>query len=236
MARAQFNLLPDIKQANIKTTRLINLINSGAITAAAVSLSIFVVMLVTVAGLQKKQLSDANGQIAQYTNELKGNGSLEKILTVQNQLTTLADLHKNKHISSRIFTYLPEVTPTSVSLGNLSLDLTNNTMQITGNADSQKSVNTFIDTLKFTTYTINEGSEKTAFPSVIESSFGIAANAASFTLSVTFDPVLFTNSNLDDQGNPVVPTLKVPKLTSTRSVVDDPANVLFNGQNAEGGR
>ncbi len=230
--KAQFNLLPDVKLTAVKSDRTRNLIVSVAVIVSIASAVIFLLSLTTASVLQKKQLADADKEIAVQTAKLQGIAGLDKIITVQNQLETLVDLHKNKHISSRIFTYLPEVTPTQVSLGHLSLDFKTDTMQIDGTAASQKSVNTFIDTLKFTTYTINSGdSPKSAFPSVVETSFSIGATSVSYSLNLTFDPVLFSNANIDSSGRSKAPLLQVPKLTTTRSVTEDPANLLFNGQN-----
>ncbi|MEK7096164.1 MAG: PilN domain-containing protein [Patescibacteria group bacterium] len=237
MSRVQFNLLPDTKLAAVKSSRSRNLAVSVALIISAASAAIFLILLATTSVIQKKQLSDADKAIATQTAKLQSMTGLDKMITVQNQLSTLVDLHKNKHISSRIFSYLPEVTPTQVSLGRLSMDFKANTMQIDGTALDQKSVNTFIDTLKFTTYIVNsDDSPKSAFPSVVESSFSIAAKNVSFSLNVTFDPALFGNNILDSQGHAKAPSLQVPKLTTTRSITDDPANLLFNGQNnaAEG--
>lgn len=228
--RAQFNLLPDIKQTGVKLQRTQRLIASTAIVIGLISATIFLLMLLTVYGLQKKQLSDADKNIATYNQKLASTESLGRILTVQNQLTTLSSLHQNKHAASRIFSYMPEVTPSNVNLNNLALDLTANTIQIDGTADSQKSVNTFVDTLKFTTYSLGSDAGKTAFPSVVLSSFGIGEGQASFSVNISFDPVLFSNHTTDSSGNSVTPKLSVPKLTSTRSVIDNPANILFNGQ------
>ncbi len=238
MSRVQFNLLPDAKLAAVKSGRSRSLLVTIAVFIAAISAAIFLVLLGITSVVQKKQLSDADKAIATQTAKLQSMNGLDKMITVQNQLTTLVDLHKNKHISSRVFSYLPQVTPTQVSLGRLAMDFKANTMQIDGTADSQKSVNTFIDTLKFTTYIVNSSdSPKSAFPSVVESSFSIGTKNVSYSLSVIFDPTLFSNNVLDSQGHTKAPSLQVPKLTTTRSITDDPANLLFNGQNSgTGGR
>lgn len=229
--RAQFNLLPDVKLQYIQAERKRNLVVSISILVSLVSAMIFLIMFFTVAVVQKKQITNADKNIATANAKLSALNGLDQVLTVQNQLNTLVGLHQQKHISSRIFTYLPEVTPTNVSVGRLSLNFTDNKLQLDGTAPNQAAVNTFIDTLKFTTFTIGpDGPPKTAFPEVIESSFGIGAQTASYSLNVSFDPQLFSDSQTDKDGHLIVPTLSVPKLTSTRSAVDDPSNVLFNGQ------
>lgn len=229
--RVQFNLLPDIKQQFIQTERKRNLVISASILVSVVSVLIFLITLSTVSIVQKNQMTSADKTIATANSKLKQLNGLDQVLTVQNQLQTLVGLHQSKHISSLIFNYLPEVTPTNVSVGRLAMSYVDNKIQIDGTAANQSAVNTFIDTLKFTTYTIgSSNSPKTAFPSVIESSFGIGVGNVSYSLNITFDPVLFSNNQIDKDGHLIVPTLTVPKLTSTRSVVDDPSNVLFNGQ------
>lgn len=230
MAGPQFNLLPDIKMVGVKLQKTRKLVTSAAVLISAVSLALLLIMMLTVYVVQKKQLSDAGGDIASMSERLRSTENLDKILTIQNQLNTLTGLHKNKHATSRIFTYVPEVTPSNVNLGNLSIDLAASTIQIDGTADSQKTVNIFVDTLKFTTFTLgSDSSAHSAFPSVVLSSFSIAEAKASFSLNITFDPALFANNAVDSSGNPTVPKLNVPKLTSTRSVTEDPSNVLFNG-------
>ena len=228
MNKVEFNLLPDQKMNVVKAGRMRNTIVSIAFVAAVASLALFILLFFTVNGVQRKQLSDANKDIETANNTLKGVSSLEQILTVQNQLKTLTGLHQNKHVSSRLISYLPQVTPTNVSIGSLTVDMAGNVMQISGTADSQHAVNTFIDTLKFTTYTTSsDSSAKSAFPTVIETNFALSGGGkVSYLLDVNYDPVLFSNSQ-------AAPTLHVPSLTTTRSVTDNPSNQLFTGQPAK---
>lgn len=208
------------------------MITSISILACVISVGVFVLVFLLVNVLQSKQLSDANKQIDTLTAQLKKVPNLDKVLTVQNQLQTLVGLHQNKHLTSRVFTYLPQLTPTNVFIGHLSLDFTTSTISLDGTADSQHSVNTFIDTLKFTTYTVSsQNGNKSAFPSVVESSFSLGQGLASYSLIIHFDPILFANNLKNADGQPETPQLKVPSLTTTRSVINDPANALFNGQN-----
>lgn len=229
MATVQFNLLPDVKMKSVKAQRGKGLIISIAFLVSIAAIAVFIVLFVSVNLVQKKMLNDADGDIAKYSKELKEIPNIDKILTVQNQLNSLSSLHQSKHITSRIFIYLPQVTPASVKISNINLDLTTNTMTIDGTADSQLSVNTFVDTLKFTNYKVGEqGKEVKAFPSVTESSFSISQGDVSYSLSMTFDPTLFANNLLDSEGRSQTPILVVPKLTSTHAA--DPASALFNDQ------
>jgi Tfp pilus assembly protein PilN len=229
MSSIQFNLLPEVKLNFIKARRTQKVVTGIALLVAGVALVFFILLLFTVDVVQKKQLRDASGQIKEANQKLNNIDGLGQIVTVQNQLQTLASLHHNKHAVSRFSTYLPHITPTNVSIGSMAIDFTQNSMIISGTADSQKTVNTFIDTLKFTTFKTSESAQSSpAFPSVVETSFSIATGSASYSLTVQFDPKLFDN-NLA-----ATPVLNVPQLTSTRSVLDDPNNSLFNGRSGQG--
>lgn len=225
MANIQFNLLPDAKAKYIDTERNRRLVNTIAVLAAAISIGIFVLSLFTVDVLQKKELSDADGQSKQAVAQLQKIDGLARIVTVQNQLQTLSSLHQNTHAVSRIFTYMPQLTPSAATIGTMSLDLTVDSLQISGSADSQATINTFIDTLKYATYkTSAQDSDHLAFSSVVLSSFNATPGKATYTITTQFDPVLF--------ANPLgaAPALTVKNQVTTRSVIDDPANLLFNGQ------
>ena len=226
--RVQLNLLPDVKQRYINAQRNRKTVTAIAFLASAATVAILVIMLSIVYGVNKLQLSSANNSIKNYEQQLNKIPNLNKVLTVQNQLASIAGLHQNKPVSSRLFDYLTQVTPTQVNMGRLQIDFAANTMEISGTADSQKTVNIFIDTLKFTTYKIDDkDTGKKAFPSVIESSFGLDQKGASYGLTVQFDPALFISSQNT--------SLNVPAgLATTRSVLDDPSNLLFNGQTGGG--
>ena len=231
MPGVQFNLLPDIKMKRVQAQRSKSLIVSIAFLASAVAIGVLVVVFFSVAVVQKKMLSDADADIVKYSKELKTIPDIEKKLTIQNQLNTLPDLHQKKHITSRIFSYLPVVTPSQVTISRISLDLANNTMVIDGNADSHLTVNTFIDTLKFTTYKVgDQDSGAKAFPSVTESSFAVGQGNVSYGLTISFDPALFANNLLDSEGRPQTPQLVVPQLTTTHASANNSTEKIFQDE------
>ena len=165
MSGVEFNLLPDTKMDVVKAGRTRSTIISIAFLVSGASLAIFLLLLFTVYIVQNKQLNDANKDIQTANEKLKSISSIEKILTVQNQLNTLPSLQQKKHVSSRLFSYLPQVTPTNVSITHLTVDSSTNQLKISGDANSQHAVNTFADTLKFTTFKINSDDEpKKLFP------------------------------------------------------------------------
>ena len=220
----QFNLLPDVKLDYIKANRTKQQVVSICIIVAGAALGILVLMFMGVQVWQKHVISQNKEDIKSQITELKKTPDLDKILTIQNQLNSLGELHDGKPVTSRLFTYLPQVTPNNLSISAINVDFAASTVTMSGQADSIVTVNKFVDTLKFTTYTVAslDGS-KPAFSSVVLSSFTIAQtakNGKNVTYSVTmkFDPVIF------DSTKQV--TLVVPKKITTRSETEKPS-VLF---------
>jgi hypothetical protein len=187
--------------------------------------------------LQKTLINNANNDIKSYSQKLKAIPNLEKVLTIQNQLKTLPQLHQNKHIVSRLFNDMLQVTPSRTFIGQVSLDTNANTIMISGTADTIATVNTFVDTLKFTKVTTNNdsSSSKLAFSDVVLTSIGRSDKTTSYTISSNFDPSLFDGSQSVK--------LVVPSEVTTRSVLNAPDinNLLFNGDtgktnNQQGGQ
>lgn len=261
MSAVQFNLLPDVKLEYNRAQRQKRLVYGLSALACLIVLTIFAISFLSVDVLQKKLLSDANGQIVSYSNKIKSIPDIEKILTIQNQLSSLPNLHTAKRVSSRLFCYLPEITPAKINLGKLTMDTTANTMEFVGTADTVETVNKFVDTLKFTTYTAPQAGsieanvsasskakngcpatgnsrsqgQTPAFTNVILSQIDRNDKEATYTIDATFDPSLFNASKSI--------ILNVPQETTTRSVLNTPASVnpIFNGDtgkktNQQGGQ
>ena len=222
----QFNLLPDIKLEFDRAQRTKRFVYTVSILASVLVLAIFVVSFLSVNVLQKKLLNDAGNDITTYSNKLKSVPDLEKVLTVQNQLNTLPTLHQTKHISSRFFTYLPQITPSKIFIGQVTLDLTADTITINGTSDKLETINGFVDTLKFTTIKIGgveDKNAKPAFTKVVLANSGRSDKGATYSVSASFDPVLFDGSQ--------AVSLVIPKEITTRSVTESPDinSLLFNG-------
>jgi len=221
----QFNLLPDVKLEYDRAQRAKRMVYTVSILSMAVVVVITAISFFAVNVLQRKLLNDANNDINNYSQKLKSIPNLDKVLTIQNQLNALPGLHQKKHLTSRLFNYIPQVTPVNANIGKLTIDTTANTIDIDGTADTVETINKFVDTLKFTTYRIgnDNADKKKAFSNVILTKVDRNKKNASYTIDATFDPALF------DATQDV--TLVVPQETTTRSVIDAPnANVLFNGE------
>lgn len=218
MARVQFNLLPAVKLEYIKAQNTRAKVTTISVAVCGLAVALLIVTILFVEVVQKKQLSDADKQIATATKSIQSQTDITKILTVQKQLTTLSGLHADKHINSRVFDDLVALTPPGVSLSRLSVDYDKAAITLDGSADTANNVNKFVDTLKFTNYTIGKDTAThTAFSSVVETSFSIGASSVGYSLTLTFDPNLFSNNLKDSAGALAAPVLVIPNQNTTRS-------------------
>lgn len=222
----QLNLLPDVKTKYIKTQRTKRTVLLSTVIISGAALGIVLLLASVVYGAQKLQLNNLNNDIKDKTAEIKKVESLDKILTIQNQLKALPGLHSEKPVISRVFVFLPQITPTDVNIANFDLKLEDNTMTFTGTAKDLILVNKFVDTLKFTKFTTDTDTDvanaKPAFNTVVLSNFSRSDKEASYTVTLKYDPALFSAQNK-------TVTLVVPKITSTRSETERPTN-LFKEQ------
>lgn len=203
----QFNLLPDVKLEYEQTKANQKKITAIAFIASAACLGLFLISFLAVGGLQHKQLNDADKKITDTNNQIKAIPNIQTILTVQNQLNSLPNLTAQKHITSRLFDYLPKLTPPNAGITDLIVDTTANNISVTGTADTVQTVNTFVDTLKTANYTT--GSSKAtlpAFSDVILGTINRDSSGSNYTLTANFDPALFSS------GETV--SLNVPQLTT----------------------
>lgn len=116
---------------------------------------------------------------------------------------------------------MAQVTPAQASIAKLEADFGLSTITISGNADSLTTVNTYTDTLKFTTYkTKHQKTSKKAFSDVVLASFSRDSKTTTYSITLKFDPTIFSNDETVE--------FKVPTIISSRSEVDKPT-ALFQG-------
>lgn len=212
----QFNLLPDVKIDYIKANRLKHSLITAAFLVAAGSVTLAVLLYLGVGVVQKKHLNDLSKDLRSTAATLSSTPDIDRIITVQNQLTTLPTLHAAKPAASRVFGFLSQITPASISISSAAVDFTANTMSLTGNAKDLLSVNTFVDTLKYTTYikSSDDTGKTKAFSKVLLTGFSSTDKGATYQISFSFDPEIVKNQNNI--------TLVVPKTITTRSEVNQP--------------
>jgi len=230
----QVNLLPDVKIVYMRTTRNKRLVIGISSLVIIASLAILLLLGSIVYIFQKKNLSDLNGDITTYNNQLKNTPDLAKVLTVQNQLKVLTGLHEQKPVASRVFGYLTQLTPAAASISQLDVDFDGTTMTLAGTASSLDVANTYIDTLKFTKYQEVDGEGKpqgevvSAFSNVVMSQFARTTSGATYTITLTYDPAIFSGTNNVK--------LSVPSIISTRSLTEQPTDLFQGSQSPTGGR
>lgn len=223
----QFNLLPDVKLEYIHARRVKYLIILGSFLVSAASIFVLVLLFTVVDVVQKKHLTDLNNDVKKYTSQLKNTPNLNKILTVQNQLSNLPTLHDKKPVTTRLFDYIGQFTPAQISISKLDIKYTDSTISINGAADSINTINTFIDTLKFTNYSIGDSTDTAkAFSEVVLATFGRDDKGASYNINLKFDPAIF------DSKNDI--KLVVPKQITTRSETEKPTDLFQPNSDTKG--
>jgi hypothetical protein len=221
----QFNLLPDVKLEFVKAQRVKHTVVSAAIITTGSAFAIFILLFLAVNVAQRKQINDLGTEIKTLSKELKETPDLDKILTIQNQLSKLTDLHAAKPAAARSFTYIQQLVPPNVSLNEFNVDFDTKAISISGNAAQLTDVNKLVDTLKFTQLnsaeTGTDGEQAAsgrAFSNVVLAQFTRSEDAASFTVTATYKEDIFDNKASTG--------LKVPNQVSSPSVVGQPTNLF----------
>jgi Tfp pilus assembly protein PilN len=240
----QINLLPDVKMQYIQAQRRKRLVVGLSVIVAGTFLALMILLLLFVKVYQPQHMNAVDEDINKSVATLKENKDLDKILTIQNQLASLPQLHDNKKISSRTFDYLRKVTPTNVTISDVELDFDAGTLNIKGNADKLSTVNKFADSLKFTKFKVegDEPGEGNAFTNVVLASFEVQESAdlsggqagkIKFELTMNFDSAIYKNTAPSSGAKSSV-DLVVPNIVTTRSKIQSP-DVLFVPQPNTGG-
>lgn len=217
----QFNLLPDLKLQYIRANRFKHTAMIVSFIVAASSLAIFIFLFMTVYVFQKEHIKNVTNDIASSQKQLDDTKDLNKVLTIQNQLNTLTQLHDSKPVNSRLFTFLYDITPSNITIGAVSMTHADHKMTLSGTTDTLSSINTFVDTIKFVTYkdlNIKDTDTHNPFTGVVLGTYSVDDKGATFDISFDFDPLIFDNSkNIK---------LSVPNIISTRSETEKPADLF----------
>lgn len=212
MAAVQFNLIPDVKYEYLKAKRFERATISISIIVVAVCIVVLAALVFFADFKQKHDISGLSSDITNSSRKIQSINGLDKIITIQNQLESLPALYEQDPSTSRIFSYITQLTPPNVTVGDLTLDFTANTMEIKGQAPALSDVNSYTDALKEATYNDKTSgvSSQPAFSSVVLSTFARSDQGATYTIDMSFDPTLFKT---DDTI-----VLTVPKKTNLPQV------------------
>jgi hypothetical protein len=222
----QLNLLPEVKLEYIKAQRMRRVVTAVSIIVGSVAI-VILVLLLGFGIAQRKHISNINNDVSSETNTLENKPGIDQELTVQSQLTSINSLHAQEPATARLFnSYLDEITPEPVSLNDFSVDYSLKTITLTGSADSLATINQYVDTLKYTTFTTGnaKASAGDAFNDVVLSNFGYDSQATNKAQAASFTITLGYNQSIFDITQNV--SLSVPAITVTRAQVAQPGDLF----------
>ena len=145
----EINLLPNVKRELLKTRAMRNRVISISFLVGGVSIAT-VVVLALILGSQFAAEAVQGGVIKDRNDKLMAVEDLNKVVTIQHQLTKINEQHSGKKINSRIFdvvTAVNPVAPNNVSFSDIKVNPESKTITLEGSAVNGYSA---LETLKKT--------------------------------------------------------------------------------------
>jgi len=222
----EVNLIPDVKQEYIRAQRMRSMVVSGSIFAM-IGAAGLVVVLGGFLGMQKVAEVVQDRNIEKEYAALRGTKNIGDLLTIQNQLSKIPDVNKNKVVSSRLFdvmTAINPLPPNDIRMSSVSLNPSKNTITIEGSAAGSF---TATDILTKTITKTSIETDATTKPlagevTLSDTNYGQDANGAKvlrFKLSFKYPKELFSNSV--SRVDIVSPTGRIDATDSKAHVPDD---------------
>ena len=145
----EINLLPNVKRELLKTRVMRNRVISISFLVGGASIAA-VVVLALILGSQIAAEAVQNGVIKDRNDKLMAVEDLNKVVTIQHQLTKINEQHSGKKLNSRIFdvvTAVNPVAPNNVSFSDIKVNPESKTITLEGSAVNGYSA---LETLKKT--------------------------------------------------------------------------------------
>lgn len=145
----EINLLPNVKRELLKTRAMRNRVISISFLVGGASIAA-VVVLALILGSQIAAEAVQNGVIKDRNDKLMAVEDLNKVVTIQHQLTKINEQHSGKKINSRVFdvvTAVNPVAPNNVSFSDIKVNPESKTITLEGSAANGYSA---LETLKKT--------------------------------------------------------------------------------------
>lgn len=145
----EINLLPNVKRELLKTRVMRNRVISISFLVGGASIAA-VVVLALILGSQIAAEAVQNGVIKDRNDKLMAVEDLNKVVTIQHQLTKINEQHSGKKFNSRIFdvvTAVNPVAPNNVSFSDIKVNPGSKTITLEGSAVNGYSA---LETLKKT--------------------------------------------------------------------------------------
>lgn len=234
----EINLIPDVKQELLKAQRTRAAVISSSILVSIITGGVVVALALYVFGVQTVRSSVLDGQIKDGSDKLSKVEDLSKMLTIQNQLTKISELHANKNIDSRVFDMLSAVTPVgdnTVRFSQISIDAESSTIRLEGQTNTYDSMEIFKKTVASAVISYVQDEEEQTVPlasdiSTSDISYGENAEGQKvlrFVLTFTYPVELFSASitnptfKLSIDGNVTDSYLGIPKSLFTERAKDE---------------
>lgn len=145
----EINLLPNVKRELLKTRAMRNRVISISFLVGGASIAA-VVVLALILGSQIAAEAVQNGVIKDRNDKLMAVEDLNKVVTIQHQLTKINEQHSGKKINSRVFdvvTAVNPVAPNNVGFSDIKVNPESKTITLEGSAVNGYSA---LETLKKT--------------------------------------------------------------------------------------
>lgn len=224
----EINLVPDVKQELLKAQRIRTAVISVTIIVGIVSVGIVVLLAFYLFGVQTVRNNIADGQIAASMAKLNEVDDLSNTLTIQNQLSKLTDMHRNKNIDSRFFEILTAINPpkpNDIVVSAAKIDADTKTITIEGQASNgYEAADLFKKTILSTKMSYENGEVQTVSltKEVSTSDISYGEDAAGkkvlrFTMHFVYPEEIFARSSGDasierpDRQNVTDSFLRIPQ-------------------------
>lgn len=109
----EINLIPEVKQEVLNARQARDRVATWSIIISGGFIALVVVLAMVVMIVQNLIIGSQKSQIEADFKKYKNYPGAASLLTIQNQLNALKDMHAKKYITSRMFTLLTQVIPTN---------------------------------------------------------------------------------------------------------------------------
>lgn len=204
----EINLIPDVKQELLGAKRVRAYVVSGAIITGIAAVALVILMAIYLFTVQGVRGSLTDNAITEKGKELSSIQDLSNMLTIQNQLGALTEMHASKNIDSRMFSILTAINPpqpNEVRISSAKVESETSTITIQGQAiNGYEAAEALKKTILSTSISFNnEENKSTKIPltkdvSTSEMSYGEDATGKKvlrFTMSFVYAPEFFARSS-----------------------------------------
>lgn len=164
----EINLIPDVKQEFIRAQRVRTAVISIAIIVTIIAAGVVVLLALYVFGGQQLRQLTADNKIEKQNKTLQDVSDINNVLTIQNQLSKLSEMHNNKHIDSRMLDVLASIVPQApneVAVSKIAVDSAEGTITIDAQANNgYPALEVFRKTIEATKFEYVDGEQTTSVP------------------------------------------------------------------------